>query len=53
MDPPAQLAALIVICGFGPGVVFGAVARKSDFCTMGAAADVVNMGDWTRMRIGC
>jgi uncharacterized membrane protein YedE/YeeE len=33
------------------GVVFGAVAQRTHFCTMGAVADIVNIGDWTRMRM--
>ena len=33
------------------GVAFGAVAQRSHFCTMGAVSDIVNMGDWTRMRM--
>ncbi len=31
--------------------VFGAIAQRSHFCTMGAIADIVNMGDWSRMRM--
>jgi len=31
--------------------VFGAVAQRTQFCTMGAVADIVNMGDWSRMRM--
>lgn len=31
-------------------VIFGAVTQRSHFCTMGAVSDIVNMGDWTRMR---
>ena len=44
-------AALVVWGGFGLGVAFGAVANKTNFCTMGAVSDVVNMGDWNRMRM--
>ena len=33
------------------GVVFGAVAQRAHFCTMGALADIVTMGDWTRLRM--
>ena len=29
-------------------VVFGAVAQRSNYCTMGAISDVTNFGDWTR-----
>lgn len=31
-------------------MVFGAIAQRTHFCTMGAVSDIVNMGDWTRMR---
>lgn len=31
--------------------IFGAIAQRSHFCTMGAIADIVNMGDWSRMRM--
>ena len=36
---------------FALSVVFGAIAQRTHFCTMGAVADIVNMGDWTRMRM--
>lgn len=29
---------------------FGAIVQRTQFCTMGAISDVVNMGAWTRMR---
>ncbi|MFO7592768.1 MAG: YeeE/YedE family protein [Pseudomonadota bacterium] len=35
---------------FAIAVVMGAVVNKTNFCTMGAVSDVVNMGDWGRMR---
>ncbi len=35
---------------FGIAAVMGAVANKTDFCTMGAVSDIVNMQDWGRMR---
>jgi len=38
-------------CGFALGLVFGAVGNKVNFCTMGAVSDVVNIGDWGRMRM--
>ena len=34
-----------------PGGYQGAIAQRTHFCTMGAISDVVNMGDWTRMRM--
>ncbi len=48
----ADLPALVtqVLCaGFVLGALFGAVAQRTHFCTMGALADIVNMGDWARM----
>lgn len=35
---------------FAVGALFGLIAHRSHFCTMGAVADVVNFGDWNRMR---
>ena len=48
---PEQIAALVVGSGFVIAFVFGLVAAKSNFCTMGALADIVNMGHWGRMRM--
>ncbi len=45
------LAARLLWAAFGLGLVFGAVARRTHFCTMGAIADIVASGDWTRMRM--
>jgi uncharacterized membrane protein YedE/YeeE len=36
--------------GFIIGIVFGAVVNKTNFCTMGAVSDWVNMGDKDRLR---
>jgi hypothetical protein len=36
---------------FALAVVFGAVANRANFCTMGAITDVVTVGDWRRMRM--
>jgi uncharacterized membrane protein YedE/YeeE len=49
-DLPA-LAAQVLWAAFALAVVFGAIAQRTHFCTMGAVADIVNMGDWTRMRM--
>ena len=35
---------------FGVAFVMGAVVNKTNFCTMGAVSDAVNMGDMSRMR---
>lgn len=47
----AALATRVLWVGFGLSVLFGAIAQRTHFCTMGAIADVVNMGDWTRARM--
>lgn len=44
------LGATVVASTFALAFVFGAVAQRTGFCTMGAVADAVNFGDWTRMR---
>jgi len=51
MDTALPSASLIAWLGFGLGAVFGFVGNKTNFCTMGAVSDVVNMGNWTRMRM--
>ena len=48
---PAQLAPYVAGGAFLLAFVFGAVANKTDFCTMGAVSDWVNMGDFNRMRM--
>lgn len=45
-----QIAALVVWSGLGIGIVLGAVMQHFRFCTMGAVADVVNFGDWSRAK---
>jgi len=48
---PATLASIVNWGAFGLAFVFGAVGNKTNFCTMGAVSDVVNMGDWGRLRM--
>jgi uncharacterized membrane protein YedE/YeeE len=45
-EPVYRVAAL----GFLVGTVFGAVANKTNFCTMGAVSDWINMGSKDRLR---
>lgn len=40
----------VLWAAFAVAFVFGVITQKTHFCTMGAISDVVNMGDWTRMR---
>jgi len=39
-----------LLWAFGLSIVFGAIANKANFCTMGAVSDWINMGDLNRMR---
>jgi uncharacterized membrane protein YedE/YeeE len=47
----SHLTSLVAFGGFALAFVFGAVANRTNFCTMGAVSDVVNMGSWGRMRM--
>ena len=51
MGTGTNLTTLVAWSGFGLALIFGAVASKTNFCTMGAVSDVVNMGNWGRMRM--
>lgn len=46
-----SLQRLVAWATFAVAFVVGAAMSRSNFCTMGAVSDVVNMGDWTRMRM--
>ncbi|MBS1144084.1 MAG: YeeE/YedE family protein [Proteobacteria bacterium] len=47
----AALANTVLWLSFAVSFVFGAIGQKTHFCTMGAVSDIVNMGDWSRMRM--
>ncbi len=47
----SNLGGIVALGGFALAFVFGAVANRTNFCTMGAVSDVVNMGSWGRMRM--
>jgi uncharacterized membrane protein YedE/YeeE len=51
MTDAVSPATLVVWGGFVLAFIFGAVANKTNFCTMGAISDVVNMEHWGRMRM--
>ena len=42
---------LVLGGGFAVAFMFGAVAARTNFCTMGAVSDIVNLGHWGRMRM--
>ena len=56
MDIPTDIANFkalttqVLWAAFTLSLLFGAVAQRTHFCTMGAISDIVNMSDWTRMR---
>ncbi|MBC7415682.1 MAG: YeeE/YedE family protein [Herminiimonas sp.] len=50
---PLEFSALgtrVVWLVFALGILFGATAQRTHFCTMGALTDIVYMGNWNRMR---
>ncbi|MEP7060969.1 MAG: YeeE/YedE family protein [Betaproteobacteria bacterium] len=51
MQDTSHIFPLVVWSAFALAFVFGAVAQRASFCTMGAITDVVNFGDWRRMRM--
>jgi uncharacterized membrane protein YedE/YeeE len=48
-DIPA-LATKVLWAAFLLSFLFGAIAQRTHFCTMGAVSDAVTMGDYTRLR---
>ncbi len=51
MEAGMNPATIVVLGGFLLALVFGFVANRANFCTMGAISDVYNMGHWGRMRM--
>ncbi|MEN9539404.1 MAG: hypothetical protein RLZZ126_1639 [Pseudomonadota bacterium] len=50
IEEALRLNSHVLWLGFGVSFLFGMVAQRTHFCTMGAVSDVVNMGDWSRAR---
>ncbi|WP_298928425.1 YeeE/YedE family protein [uncultured Ramlibacter sp.] len=46
----AALSTQVLWAAFFVAMAFGAIVQRTGFCTMGGVADVVTMGDWTRLR---
>ena len=46
-----KLQSQVLWAAFAVAVAFGFIAQRTHFCTMGAISDIVNIGDWTRMRM--
>ena len=51
MGTSGNPALFVAAWGFALAFVFGVVASRANFCTMGALSDVVNMQHWGRMRM--
>ena len=47
-DVPVRV--VVAMAGFVGGIIFGATAQRTNFCTMGALSDIVFMGNYTRFR---
>ena len=45
-----EITSRILIWAFGLAVILGIVASKTNFCTMSAVSDWINIGDNGRMR---
>ena len=45
-----EITVTILLWAFGLAVILGVIASKTNFCTMGAVSDWVNIGDTGRMR---
>lgn len=50
MDDELSVRTIVALAGFAAGIIFGATANKTNFCTMGAVSDMVFMGDSKRFR---
>ena len=53
-DPSTSMSSLnhlVLASTFVLSLLFGAVMHRTQFCSMGSVADIVNFGDWTRMRM--
>jgi hypothetical protein len=51
MTAATNLANTVVWLGFAIAFILGAVSARTQFCTLGAVSDIVNMNDWSRMRM--
>lgn len=47
----ASIGNVVIVGGFVLAFIFGLIAARTNFCTMGALSDIVNMGHWGRMRM--
>ena len=46
----AEAQSTLLWLTFFVALIMGAMVNKTNFCTMGAVSDMVNMGDFSRFR---
>lgn len=51
MENTTNLATTVAWLSFGVAFILGAISQRTQFCTLGAVSDIVNMNDWSRMRM--
>ncbi|MBL0123340.1 MAG: YeeE/YedE family protein [Betaproteobacteria bacterium] len=51
MSNTPNLAVTVAWLSFAIAFVLGAISARTQFCTLGAVSDIVNMGDFSRMRM--
>ena len=51
MTSTTNLASTVAWLGFAVAFILGAISARTQFCTLGAVSDIVNMNDFTRMRM--
>lgn len=51
METTSNLANTVAIGAFAIAFALGVISARTQFCTLGAVSDIVNMNDWSRMRM--
>ncbi len=51
MNTASHIASQVAWWSFALAFIFGFVANRTAFCTMGSVSDIVSMGSWSRMRM--
>jgi len=51
MTSVPNIATTVAWLSFAVAFVLGAISARTQFCTLGAVSDIVNMNDWNRMRM--
>ena len=51
MENTSNLATTVAWLGFAVAFILGVISARTQFCTLGAMSDIVNMQDFSRMRM--